>query len=220
MSLSLKESFRTMNFLDNIINSLTYYVRDTNNAIKVTEKHYRSKSNSDAIDEDIDATTERTYKDTSIVDIAYLIEKLIEEKTKLALAIGEAKKWNTIDYKENDKSLSLDSAVETAKKSRDFANVLKTLIDLKSSETKKQGVDYKFNAEGNQMPYKYDITVVKGIDFNRNNINALYKKLLDKADKISTLIESAMLKEIVEYECPYSIHDSVTDIVEKYTASK
>jgi hypothetical protein len=220
MSLSLKESFRTMNFLDATITSLSYYVRDTNNAIKVTEKHYKSKSNSETTDEEIDVTTERTYPNASVVDVVYLINQLIKEKTKLALAIEYAKKFMSLGYDEDDESLTLDSAVEAAKKSRDLAIILKNLVDLKSSETKKKGVGYKFNVEGNETTYKYDIDVVKTIDFNRVTLNNTYKKLLDRADKLSTLIESAMLQEKVSYEPLYSIHDSVTDIVEKYIASK
>lgn len=218
--LSIKESFRNMNFLESTINSLSYYVKDTNNAFTVKEKHYKSKSNSEAIDEEIDMTSIRTYPNVSVVDIAYLIKQLVEEKTKLSLVIEDAKKSISLDWKENGRNLTLDSAVETAKKSRDLANVLKCLVDLKSSETKKQGTGYKFNAEGNQTTYRYDIDVVKTIDFDRTIINENYKKLLDKADKLSTQIESAMLKEIVDYAPLYDIHDSLSEIVDKYIANK
>jgi len=219
--LSLKESFRIMNNLDSTINSLSYYIKDTNNAVKVVEKHYKSKSNSDTTDEEIDMTVVRTYPNATIVDIVYLVKQLVEEKTKLSLAIEDAKKYSiALDYKENDERLTLDSAVETAKKSRDLANTLKNLVDLKASETKKIGNSYKFNINGDQTVYKYDIEVVKTIDFDRTVVNDNYKRLLDKADTLSTQIESVMLKDVVNYTPKYSIHDSLTDIVDKYIASK
>jgi hypothetical protein len=204
-----------MNHLETTISSLSYYVKDTNNAVKIIEKHYKSKSNTETTDEEIDVTTERAYSNATLVDIIYLLKQLVDEKTKLSLAIESAKK----NLKLNS-GLSVDSAVETAKKTRDLANVLKTLVDIKASETKKQGKAYKFNAEGNQMPYYYDINVVKTIDFDRNTVNENYKTLLATADKLSTEIEVAMLNDCVSFEPKYDIHDSVVDIVDKYVANK
>lgn len=219
-AISLKESFRYMNHLEKTIGSLTSYIRNTNNSIKVTELHLKSKSNSEAQDEEIDQTSERTYPNASTVDITFLINQLVDEKLKLSLAIEEAKRDLFLDWKENGVNLTLDSGVEYAKKSRDLANNLKYLVDLKPSESKSSGTDFKFNVEGNQTSYKYPIEKKITIDFDRNIINELYKKLLNKADTLSTQIESAMLKEIVFFESIYDIHDSITEIVDKYLSNK
>lgn len=219
MSLSIKESFRYHNYLDRTISSLISYIRSTSNAVTVKEVHLKSKSNSEANDEELDMTNERTYS-CKVDDIAFLIRQLTDEKLKLSLAVENAKKNLVLDWKENGENLTLDSGVEYAKKCRDLANNLKHLVDLKSSETKKQGKDYKFNAEGNQTTYIYNIEVKTTIEFDRNNVNKLYKKLLNKADILSTQIESAMLKECVKYEPIYDIHDGVAEIVDKYIANK
>lgn len=219
MNLSVKESCRYQNFLDTTINTLSYYIKNTDNAFKVKETHAKSKSNPDTQDEELDVTVERQYN-CSVVDIAFLINQLVEEKLKLSNAIDSAKRESVIDYSVNNNFLTIDSAVEHAKKSRELAATLKTLVDLKSSETKKSGSDYKFNVEGNQVAYKYNIEVVKTIDFNRETANDLYKKLLNKADTLSTKIESAMLQENVKYTHVYDLHDSVNEIVEKYLANR
>jgi hypothetical protein len=215
MSLSLKDAFRTMNFMDSTITALSYYIKDTNNAVKVVEKHNKKNVNPDAEDVELDMTTERMFANTTLVDIIFLTKEFVNEKSKLSVSIENAKRELKIN---ND--LTLDSAIETAKKNRDLANTLKTLVDIKSAETKKIGNSFKFNINGEQVKYQYEIISVKTIDFDRNIVNEQYKKLLDKADKLSNLIENAMLKECVNYEFSYSIHDSVTDIVEKYIASK
>lgn len=219
MSLSIKESCRYQNFLDTVINTLSYYIRNTENAFKTKEIHVKSKANPDTSDEVLDATPERQY-DCSVVDIAFLMNQLVEEKLKLSNAIDKAKRYSTIDYKVGEEIFTIDSAVEHAKKSRELATTLKNLVDLKSSETKKVGTDYKLNAEGNQTTYKYNIDVVKTIDFNRDAANDLYKKLLAKADILSTKIESAMLIECVEYTPKYDLHDSVEEIVNKYMENR
>lgn len=219
-ALSLKESFRQLNFLEKNISTLSRSLSNTSNAITIKEIHQKSKVNSDAIDETIDMTAERTYPEASIVDIAFLVKQLVDQKLKLSLEIEDAKRNLILEWKEDNVNLTLDSAIEYAKKSRELANNLKSLVDIKSSEGKKTGSAYKFNVEGNQVSYKYEILTTNTIDFNRNNVNDLYKKLLNKADILSTQIESSMLQNIVEFVPLYDIHDSTAEIVEEYLSSK
>ena len=44
----------------------------------------------------------------------------------------------------------------------------------------------------------------------------LVKKLLEKTDKISVAIEEFMLKEIVDINPKYNIHDTVEEIITAY----
>jgi len=219
-ALSLKESFRQLNFLEKNISTLSRSLSNTSNAITIKEIHQKSKVNQDAEDETIDMTAERIYPNASIVDIAFLVKQLVDQKLELSLAIETAKKSLILDWTENGVNLTLDSAIEYAKKSRELANNLKSLVDIKSSEEKKTGSAYKFNVEGNQVSYRYDILKTNTIDFNRNHVNDLYKKLLNKADTLSTQIESAMLQNIVEFNGLYDVHDSTLEIVEQYLLSK
>lgn len=213
MKLNIKEACRYQNFLDSVISTLSGYIRDTDNAIKITEIHLKSKNNSDAEDEILDKTTERQF-DCSVVDIAYLINNLIGEKCKLSNAIEHAKRGIVINV--DNQEFTLDSALENAKRCRTLSGNIKVLTNLKSRGSKKSGSDYKFNVEGNQVRYVYDVEVVTTIDYDRNNIIKLYKKLVDKADKLSNKIELAMLQDVVDYEMIYDLHDSVEEIVEKY----
>lgn len=217
MKLNIKEACRYQNFLDSVINTLSNYIRDTDNAIKITEIHLKSKNNSDAEDEILDKTTERQF-DCSVVDIAYLINNLIGEKCKLSNAIEHAKRGIVINV--DNQEFTLDSALENAKRCRTLSGNIKVLTNLKSRGSKKSGSDYKFNVEGNQIRYVYDVEVVTTIDYDRNNIIKLYKKLVDKADKLSNKIELAMLQDVVDYEMIYDLHDSVEEIVEKYLNRK
>lgn len=222
-AISLKESFRTLAYIDRTISSLTSYLSNKNNSISIKETHFKQKSNPDSQNEELDTTTIREYPDASTVDILYLVKNLISEKTKLEIAVENAKRDIEIKSENNitlDNNFSLDSAISNAKQIRNLANVLNGLINIKTDETKKVGQGFKFNLEGNETPYRYDITIVKTIDFDRNIVSDNYKKLLEDADKLSIAIEKAMMEECVEYEFPYSIHDSVADIVSKYLDSR
>ena len=158
--MNLKESYRYHNFLDTNISTLISYLRSENNVIKVSETHQKSKSNQDVQDEVIDATTERQYN-CKIEDITFLVKQLVEEKLKLSLAIEDAKKNITLEWIEDGRKLTLDSAIEFNKNVRNMTNNLKYLVDLKSSEYKKTGKDYKFNVNGDQVPYQYNIEIKK-----------------------------------------------------------
>jgi len=217
-SISLKESFRTLVYIDKTISSLTSYLSNKNNSISVIESHLKEKSNPEAQNEELDTTTIREYPDASTVDIINLVGKLISEKIKLEISVEIAKRNILIETKDNN-NLSLDSAISNAKQSRNLAGVLNSLINIKTDEKKTIGTGFKFNQEGNETSYRYDVVVTKTINFDRNIVNDNYKSLLEKADKLSISIEKSMMEEIVEYEFPYSIHDSTADVVSKYLYS-
>lgn len=217
-AISLKEAFRTLTYIDNTVRSLTSYLSNKNNSISVKEQHLKQKSNPEAKDEELDVTTIREYSSASTVDILYLIKNLIAEKTKLEISVENAKRNIKIENKDN-KNLSLDSAISNAKQSRNLANVLNTLINIKSEETKRNGQGFRFNLNLEETPYRYEINVIKTIDFDRNIVSKNYKDLLSIADNLSIEIEKSMMQEIVEYEFPYSVHDSVADVVEQYLDS-
>lgn len=217
-TISLKESFRTLVYIDKTILSLTSYLSNKNNSISVIESHFKEKSNPEAKNEELDTTTIREYADASTVNIIDLVQSLITQKTKLEIAVELAKREIVIETKDNN-NLSLDSAISNAKQSRNLANVLNSLINIKTDEKKTVSQGFKFNINGEEVPYRYDVLTTKTINFDKNIVSDNYKQLLEKADKLSISIEKAMMEDIVEYEFPYSIHDSTADIVSKYLES-
>ena len=217
-TISLKESFRTLVYIDKTISSLTSYLSNKNNSISVIEQHWKEKSNPEAKNEELDTTTIKEYPDASTINIINLVQNLIAEKTKLEISVELAKRDIVIQTKGND-NLSLDSAISNAKQSRNLANVLNSLINIKTDEKKTVAQGFKFNINGEEVSYRYDVVITKTINFDRNIVSDNYKSLLEKADKLSISIEKSMMDEIVEYEFPYSIHDSTADIVSKYLYS-
>ena len=216
-AISLKESFRILNILDQHTSSLLSYISNKSNSLKVEEIHLKSKV-TDKVDEIIDQTTERQYK-CSVTDISFLISQLINEKLILSLAIENAKKNLFLDWQEQGEHLTLDTGILFAKKSRELSNSLKYLLDLKPSEAKSTGSDYIFNAELNQVLYKFPIEKKTTLDFDRNEINTLYKSMLNRSNTLSIQIEKAMMQDIVEFTPIYDILSSTSEIVEEYLSN-
>lgn len=218
--INLKDACRYSNFLETIISDLGYLFSDKNNIYNITETHYKSNSNPDAANEVISNQPERRFVG-KLHDMAFLYEQLVNEKLQLSLAISEAKRNNFIGYIENGVDLDLDSAIEYNKRTRHFSLYNLRPIENKKDLTEKTfGKDYKLNIEGNQVPYTYTVEKNLEVDFDKKIIANKSKKILEKADRISTLIDEFMLKRIVDFVPRYNLHDSLDDIIKDFEAEQ
>ena len=136
-----------------------------------------------------------------IVDFAV---KVLEEKEKLSLAIVTAKKTTKID---------IDHSIAMNKKRQEFVSSLNFMNGIKNRETKSRGTDYKFNQEGNQISYYYDIDEIITIDFDRNDIKGLIKKLTKQSDELSITLDGLLITTEVDYIPVLDINDSLEDII-------
>lgn len=190
---------------------------DRRHAITEVEKHYRKKFNPDAQDEIIEQKAEGIIP-CKVEGIVTLISRVLKEKALVALAIQQAK--NSTSWKDDAISpemvFCVDSAIEYSKKLRFFAERLSNLCILKSTQYNKTGKGYKFNVEGNQVPYSYDIEVVASINFDRDFIIHEHKKAMHKADLLSKQVEEVLIKDLVRFEPSFDIYDSFESILTKF----
>ena len=186
----------------------TYLSREENVTITI-EKHFRNKAANGQSDEELDVTNYESKRHDPNKAIELMLF-LIEESEKLSDAIRVAK--STVDF-------DLDSAVDINKKRRDALEVLLTLWHVKSSSSlnKNYGTGYVFNNEGNQTSYKYDVEIVKTIDFDRNKVRKQIKKLEEQADKVSNEIDSVLINTQVDYQYPFTDHVDFADLVENFS---
>ena len=208
--MNLKEAFQAQNKLENLFEFVSGYLGDGKNLVSVTEKHFRSKAAEGQPDEEINIVVEEKFPVDKVIDFFML---LIDEREKLAKAISAAKSSMKFD---------LDSAVDVNKKRHLAAERLRTLRNFKSSSLleKNAGVGYVFNKEGNQTTYRYDIERVKTIDFDRNRIRDLIKKIQTKADKVSNEIDTALISTNVNYKLPFNVHASQYEVIEDYVSGR
>lgn len=200
----LKESFRYQNFLTELIRTTTSYLCDCSVVMTTKEEHMRKKANPEAEDETI--IVEKTVEYTAN-DLISFIMYLLAEKEKLTIAISKAKKSVNFD---------VDAAVANNSTRQIVTETLSLLTKKKPSEFIKNCTGYKFNAEGNQVPYQYQAKVVSTIDFDRNKVKKLSKDLSVRADEVSTDIDKAMLEIEVDYEPEFNVNDSYEDVIETF----
>lgn len=209
----LKEAFRHQNYLDRMINLGICYLSAHSNVTQKECEHLRTKAYSEATDEKIvtPKTTVFENKDIMPNDIVSFVYDLIEEKNKLTLAISKTKR---------ELDLDIDSSIAMNKVRQEFANVLGRMGEIKSSETVTTGRGTKFDAEGKQTTYVYDIKEVVTIDFDRNRVKKLAQKLIQLSDEISTKKDVYDVTATVDYTVKYNLTDSFEDCVLIYKNNK
>lgn len=202
----LKEAFRYQNYLNELISATTSYLNGGQYTTKTVQEHLRKKVNPDAENETIDLSAERAlaYTANQMVDF---LQHLIDEKQKLTKAISEAKKGCSID---------IDAEVANNRIRQSVAATLSRMGNMKPSERMTRAYAYKFNAEGNQVQYAYEVKEVTTIDFDRNKVKGISKKLIQCADEASTAIDKAMVELAVDYNPNYSVNDSFEDAIEQF----
>lgn len=201
----LKEAYRYQNFLTNLISSAESYINNPSFVMKTTQEHMRSKANPEAKDEEIEVQNSYNVEFKPIQLVNFIVEA-IDEKQKLSDAIAEAKKHTEID---------IDSSYAMNKTKQRFATILKGMGDRKATETEIQGRDYRFNVNQEQVAYTYPIKEVTSLNYDRNQVKGLAKKLAKETDEVSTKLDQLELTTIVNHEPKWDIQDSLEDIVVK-----
>lgn len=207
--MKLKEAFRYQNALKQWIEEAESFLTNRNNIVKIEETHKKSlvnKEESDVVKEINNRVID--VEPNTMIDFIY---DLVEEKNKVSQAISEAKRNSDVD---------LDVSIEINKSKQRLANIYNRLSNVKNSQKTRTDRTYKFNVEGNQTPYVYEVDEVTSIDYDRNKVRKLQKKLEKTCDETSTKIETLQLTIEVNHTPKYDVNDSFADLIEALKESQ
>lgn len=201
--MNLKESYRYANYLDGLLSTAYTYLRNKGFVTTTVEEHLRKQSNPDVENETIEVQKpfDVEFKPNDVIDFAV---KVIEEKEKLSNAIAVAKSATEID---------IDNAIAMNKKKQAFVSVLNGIADIKSSETKTTSKGYKFDINGEQKPYVYDVNRKTSIDFDRNDVRNLIKKYFKETDEISAKLDLIEITTQVDFVPTWDVNEKFEELV-------
>ena len=201
--MNLKESYRYANYLDDLLSTAYTYLRNKGFVTTTIEEHLRSKSNPDVEDETIEVQKpfDVEFLPNDVIDF---VVKVIEEKEKLSESIAEAKSTTEIN---------IDNAISMNKKKQGFVSVLNGIADIKPSETKTTSKSYKFDINGEQKPYVYDVNRKTSIDFDRTDVRNLIKKYLKETDEISAKLDLIEITTQVDFVPKWDINEKFEELV-------
>ena len=89
-----------------------------------------------------------------------------------------------------------------------------------AGKSTEQGRDYKFNVEGNQVMYYYEIEVESSEAYDRAKAKELMRDMIAKADENSTLIDAALINTMVDYAPKFDVNDNFEDAMETFIAER
>lgn len=208
--MNLKESYRYANYLDDLLGISYTYLRNRGFVTSTVEEHLRKQSNPDVENETI--KIQKPYDvEFKPNDVINFVVKIIQEKDRLFSAIAKAK---------NTTEINIDTAIAMNKKKQGFVSVLNGIVDIKPSETKSTGKSYKFDINGEQKPYIYNVNRRTSIDFNRNDVRNLIKKYLKETDEISAKLDSIEINTIVQFTPLFDVNTSFEDTIIDYIGEK
>lgn len=207
--MNLKEAFRYETYIDKLIDRVPRYLSDSERVFKTTRLHKKSLANPEAVDvvEESEPLVFPYLND----DIIRFAVWLINEKEKLMLAVGKAKAECGMD---------IDAAIGTNKLRQMVFSSIRSMLDFKASKTTTRDSDYKFNVEGNQVSYYYEVEVDKKENFNREEDKSIMRGLITKADEVSAEIDSAIVNTKVDYEPLFDVNESFEDAAEVFFNSE
>lgn len=201
--MNLKEAFRYQNFLDGLMSSAVISIQQREHCLNVKKTHHCSKVNAEAEDyvEDVEVGEEFIPND----DVIRFVEYLIEEKEKLSVEINNAKASISFD---------IDAATATNKYRQMVHNAIKGMLRHKPNTRIEAGCGYKFNVDGNQTSYRYDVEVESVEAYDKKMAKEVMRKTISDADEISTMIDSAKVTTVVNYNPPFDVNDNFNDVIE------
>lgn len=204
--MNLKESFRYQNFLDMMMRAASASIQQRDHCLKVTKTHLRSKANPDASDVTETVDGEVFFAND---DVVAFMAWLVKEREKLTTAIGAAK--DSIGF-------DIDAAIETNKFRQTVNGSIKNMLRYTPTKRVEQGRDYKFNVEGNQTPYIYEIEVVSEEAYDKTGAKTLMREMISKADEVSAAIDAAMINTKVDYEPVFDVNETFDDVMTDFLA--
>ena len=198
----LKEAYRYQKCLSTMIGQAEALLLNNSFVTSTTQRHNRKKANSDADDETIEV--DKPITNFNAIDVINFIADAIKEKQKISDAIVAAKRNTEID---------IDSSISLNKIKQEYIGYLRRLDAMDSSERKTYGTDYKFDVDGKQTSYSYDVIETTTIDFDRNDVRCLAKKLQKECDEISSKLDLIELTTDVEFTPKWDVNDTLEEII-------
>lgn len=201
--MTLTEAYRYQNFLSEIFRQVRMHLSSTGYITKIEEIHNRKKVYADAEDEriNIEKNFDIDCEVNTMVDFAM---DLIAEREKVSTAIGEAKKKVETD---------IDRDIAINKMRHELAPVLANMSNIRNGQTTSNGTGYKFNNDGVQVPYCYSVDKITTIDFDRNMVKGLSKKLSREADEISSKLDLINVSTKIDFAPKYDVNDTLEDCI-------
>ena len=206
--MNLKEALRFQNKLQSLMDEAERILADDRNITQVKVTALYKKAMPEQENETTAEPAPSEYADHIDAVAAFLLH-LLGEREMLSRAIRAAKERQEMDM---DSEVSLNSTRQS------LASFFRHMVDLRNSEKLLPGgaTGYRFNAEGNQVPFRCDAKRVVTIHYDRNRVRSYLKQLTEKSDQVSAQLDRCLINSQVDYDAPFDVNDSFAAVFGDY----
>lgn len=206
MPFVLKEAFQYKNVLDSHFNLIKRHLACSSSPVGMltTELHLLKKANPEAEDELREERQQGDF-DYPVTILAQFMIDIVNEIRDLNVAIEKAKVGTFVD-----------SDIASNSYIRSMATVLRKLGSAKSTEKKTRETAFKFNADGNQVGYCYDVIVTTKPDYPTHLMRNMSRRYFEQSNDTSTKIDRVLIDTIVDFSPSFNMTDSVEEALESY----
>lgn len=199
--MNLKDAFRYQKFLNKLSEDAICSITSRENCLRTTKTHKRSLVKPDAEDYVETIDNENPF---TVDDLIAFMKELSIEKEYLTCQINIAK--SSCDF-------DIDSLVESNKINQNLCKAIKTALSIIPFSYTEKAKDYKFDINGIQIPYCYDVEIDGTRIFDGDKAKAIMKNAIANCEEKSKVIERMMINTEVNYSATYDVNDDFDDIV-------
>lgn len=145
--MNLKDAFRYQKFLNKLSEDAICSITSRENCLRTTKTHKRSLVKPDADDYVETIDNENPF---TVDDLIAFMKELSIEKEYLTCQINIAK--SSCDF-------DIDSLIESNKINQNMCKAIKTALSIMPFSYTEKAKDYKFDINGIQIPYYYDVEI-------------------------------------------------------------
>lgn len=205
--MNLKEAFTHQNYYDGLLAETQSYLSG-NSTYKKVFRHLRNVVNPEASE----VIKEEPQEEKLPYDVEFVVSfanDVIKEKELLYEAIRKAKATAELD---------IDAGISLNKARQGLAKTLQAMAGKKEYITTSTGRDYKFNVDGEQVPYVYEIQEQLSLEYDRKKIKSKSKELRAISDEVSRGIDLLNVTLQVEYEPVYTLDMDLEECLERFSS--
>lgn len=113
--------------------------------------------------------------------------------------------------------IDLDASIGMNKTRKNLMSTLEVLQKKKKYNVLTSGRDYKFNVNGEQVPYTYEIKEVLELEYDKKEIKKIMKALDAKCNEASKQVDRLNVNLPVEITPKYTLDMDLEDCLELFT---
>lgn len=208
--ISLKKSFEYENYLKGLYSEACMLLRDSSFMTVTKAEHYIHSVNKEEEDkvEEITSSIKNSYNFITPNQLIDFVVYINNERKRLAEAVALAKT--------NEPLNQYDVLIKRNTSDRELLSILDIINKIKGKEDISEGYGRKFNNDGEQVEYSYDVKKITTINFDRNKTKTLAFKLRSVCNYTSEKIDVLLLKNTVDFDTVFEVGESFEDAFERY----